>query len=348
MNAINAETETADCIDLLIYIPCHTDFELALMNARKIRMQTEKIEFKPGEMHFRVKIVLSINGVSLTAQRLKNIEAEVDVLIYLEESIGGDSNISLGFVMALQIRPTYFWILSANEVLQPGAIVFLCNSISNNSESDIIITNSRHRTRNFELSNVFINLPPGLGLGFISGVIYNFEKMKKAFPAALKFSWTGWGQLAVLQVACNKYGALQVSEIPDIEIYEKPLTFLEGPTSESLEFETVRKNYNHSFFGTPILIASLFSRDRKLRKQVTRNWIKSNWFRINYFNKGIYSSKDNHPVHFDTLWIRKISTQFFFKAGLTTSILSGVGIIIPFEKMAKIKIFVMIKKKFIR
>jgi hypothetical protein len=171
--------------------------------------------------------------------------------------------------------------------------------------------------------------------------------MKMAFPAAPKFSWTGWGQLAVLQSACNKYGTLQVSEIPDIKIYEEPITYLEGPASEFLEFETVRRNYNHSFFGTPILIAALFSRDPKLRKQITRNWIKLNWFRINYFTKGANTTKDYQLIHFDNLWIQKIATRYFFKAGLVTSILSGVGMVFPLEKLAKIEIFSKLKKKVI-
>lgn len=327
--------------DLLIYIPCHTDFELALANVRKIRQQAAEITASRNERLLTINIAISINGTKLSKDELKAIRKKVDLLHYYEENIGGDSNITQGFMLALQNQPSYFWILSANEILKTKALAKVVKTIIDNPDADIIITNSKEREGEFNLQNVFLNLPEGLGLGLISGVIYNYPNMEFAFPAAAKFSWTGWGQLGVLQVACSKLGSLRVFEIPDSKVYEKPFTYLaniDNQLKQLSEFEAVRSNYQHSFFGMPIVVASLFSRNSAMRKKITSKWIKSNWYRINYFSKGVESSRYSSDPHFDTHWIRGISRPLFFKVNIFISILAALGMYLQIEKLKNIKV----------
>ena len=341
--------KNASELTLLIYIPCYSDYELALDNIRRIRAEKNAISYQPDQTPLQIKIAISINGVDLSTKVINEIKIEVDQIFYFQESIGADSNITHGFMTALQERPDFFWILSANEILKPNAISYLSDRILTNTDADIIITNSRAREGTFEIGNVFIDLPPGLGLGFISGVVYNFSKMEFAFPAAPKFSWTGWGQLAVLQVACSKLKFLKVFEFPDSNLYENPKTYIDIEYDElnSLtEFETVRKNYQHSFFGMPILIASLYSRDPKMRKLITSDWIKHNWFKIKYFSSGVDSGNRILEPHFDTHWIRRISKPLFFQGANSSRILSFVGWILNLEKIRGIKLFQKIFARF--
>ena len=329
-------------VTLLIYVPCFSDYELALANIRKINKQKNEFSDYPGKLSLNIKVVLSINGIDLSAETLSEIKNEANQVTYFKESIGADSNIANGFMTALQDRPDFFWILSANEILKPSAISYLREKILTNSDKDIIITNSKEREGEYEISNVFIDLPAGLGLGFISGVVYNCKSMAFAFPAAPKFSWTGWGQLAVLQVACLKLKCLKVFEFPDSKVYENPKTYLETTHQGYMpltEFEVVRKNYQHSFFGMPILIASLYSRDPKMRKLATSDWVKRNWFKIKYFSSGVENGDRILEPHFDTHWIRRLSTPLIFQGSDSSRILGLVGWMLNLEKIRKIKFF---------
>jgi hypothetical protein len=321
---------------------------MALSNIRKIRNQAAEISEASNLAQVAIKTAISINGVNLSNNEIVLLRKEVDLLCYFKENIGGDSNITQGFMLALQQRPSYFWNLSANEILTDEAIPKLTQAIIANPEADIIITNSKGREGDFQISNVFLNLPEGLALGLISGVIYNFPNMEFAFPAAAKFSWTGWGQLGVLQVACSKLGSLEVFELPDSNLYQKPFTSIEN-TGNHLkhlsEFEAVRSNYQHSFFGMPIIVAALFSRNSHIRKKITSDWVKTNWFKINYFSKGVQLSRFSSEPHFDTHWIRRLSLPLLFRVNFEISILSFIARYLPIENFRNIRYFKKLLEK---
>ena len=342
---INSGSKTPE---LLIYIPCHTDYEMALSNIRKIQRQAAEISKASNQVQITIKTAISINGADLSKDEIEKYKKAVDYFYYFKESIGGDSNITQGFMVALQKRPSYFWNLSANEILKNDSISNITNAILANPTADIIITNSKRREREFQIRNIFLDLPEGLGLGLISGVVYNFPKMEFAFPAAAKFSWTGWGQLGVLQVACSKLGFLEVYEFPDSKIHEKPFTFIDSNQNQSTqisEYEVVRSNYQHSFFGMPIIVASLFSRNPKIRKKITSKWVKSNWFKINYFSQGVDLNINRSLPHFDTHWIRRMSLPLLFKVNFQISILSFISTYLPIENFRNIKYFKRLLEK---
>ena len=135
---------------LLVYIPCHKDFEMAYINARKIADQVTNNEPKSLD----VQIVISINGV-------ENFRHQQDIpftqISYMQTVLGADANIAKGFVTALEIQPDYLWILSANEDLVENAIRNLSKMIQQNLDTDLFVTNAAGRHGDLSLSSVFFN-----------------------------------------------------------------------------------------------------------------------------------------------------------------------------------------------
>lgn len=330
---------------LLIYIPCHSDYQRALETAVKIRTQFAEIQQVSIKNTFVIKVHISVNGVKIPAKHYHELEKSADFLNYFSDPLGGDTNINQGFLKALEFKPDYFWILSANEFLVDGSINYLLKIFVENNQSDLYVTNSMNRSTTYQTSNVFIDIPSGSGYGLISSVIYNFKKTRSSFSAGPRFGWTGWGQLAVLQTACNTLGSLKVTEFPDRYIYQKPFTDV-GSGSEKTEYEFVRRTYAHSFFGMPILIFALFGRNTKIRNRVLFAWLKKNWFKMQYFKKGTQGEPDPLQPQFDSRWIQQLAGLILSVSGPIVSFLGLTGSVFNFEKVRKNKILISVKENF--
>ena len=328
---------------LLIYIPCHLDYDMAFENIARIRGQHDRNLRGSNSSTLQIKIALSVNGASLNDQEKQKLNCAVDFFTHFDENIGADTNINLGFLKALEVSPTHFWILSANEHLVENAIENIDKCISDYPESDLFITNSLNRFSTFEVKNVFTGIPTGLSTGLISGVIYNFNTMKSSFSAGPRFSWTGWGQLAVIQYGCQIRGSLLVTELPDSNLYEKPYTFLNGESITS-EFEVVRKNYAHSFFGMVLLIFALFSRDHESRNIAIKSWVRKNWYKIAYFKVGTHLKYNKTSPQFDLLWVQDLALRILRTSGFVSRVLTEIGLIMRAEKWRKSSTLTKVKK----
>ena len=331
----------------LIYIPCHVDHERARENALKIRNQFIEIRDSKIGQAFELRIIISVNGVELSQTAISRLAQSSDELIYFSEPLGGDTNINQGFLQALKINPGYFWILSANELLVEGSIKFILEVILANTNSDLYVTNSMNRETTYQTSNIFLDVPDGSGYGLISSVIYNYNTTHKSFSAGPRFAWTGWGQLAVLQNACNTLGRINVTEFPYELIYEKPFTDVGSNSTES-EYEFVRGAYAHSFFGMVALVFAIFARDKKMRDRVLLAWLRENWFKIHYFNLGAKRKINIYYPQFDPIWIRRFSIIILFSSGILSFLLTSLGILLNIEKLRKTAVFVSIKNKIYR
>ena len=326
----------------LVYIPCHVDYERAKENALKIRNQFADIQYSSLGQAFELRIVISVNGTELSREEFTGLTTSSDELIYFSEPVGADININQGFLQALKTEPDYFWILSANELLVKGSLRFLLEQILANNESDLYVTNSKNRRANYQTSNIFLDIPDGSGYGLISSVIYNYKTTHQSYSAGPRFAWTGWGQLAVLQTACNTLGNINVTEFPYELVYEKPFTDV-GNNPKETEFEFVRGAYAHSFFGMVILIFAIFARDKRMRDRILLDWLRKNWFRISYFNLGVRKTFDSRFLQFDSAWIRKISIVILLFSGIVPFFLTCLGSLRGIEKLRKIPAIISIK-----
>ena len=244
---------------------------------------------------------------------------------------------------ALELQPTYFWILSANDHLVQNAIENIVDLISTNPDSDLFIANSLNRNTTFEISDVFRGIPDGLSTGLISGVIYNFKTMSSTFSAGPRFAWTGWGQLAVIQYGCQIKGNLVVTELPDYKLYEKPYTYVSIGTDLN-EFEIVRKGYAHSFFGMILLIFAVFPRNRRSRNLAIGSWLKKNWFKLSYFKVGTIQKYDSSSPQFDSLWVQNLAIRILRTSGFISRVITEISLFAKVEKLRKSQILTVTKK----
>lgn len=320
---------------MLIYIPCHKDFHMAINSITQIRNQDAISRAIANRSRIEVKIAVSVNGTEMTNREKRILMNLTDHLFYVSEMTGGDTNINLGFLLALEKEPTFLWILSVNEFLVEFALSNLFQVINSNPETDVFITNSRNRNSNFEIENIFLEMPDGMATGLISGVIYNCRTMRASFSAGPRYAWTGWGQLAVLQYGAQINGRLRVTELPDSKLYRKPITYIKNSESSS-EFEFVRQEYSHSFFGMILLINALFARQTKIRKYAIRSWILSNWYKISYFRIGTQIKYDKKKPQFDSLWVENLALEILRKSGLLTRLILKFAIVLKIEKLRRI------------
>lgn len=303
---------------------------MALINARKIAEQV----IHSDEKFLQVQIVISINGV-------ENFPHQADIpftqMSYMQTVLGADANIAKGFVTALEIRPDYLWILSANEDIVDNAISNLSSVIEKNSFPDLIVTNADGRLGELTLSNVFLDVPPNLALGLISGVIYKFSSTKNSFLQSTLFSWTGWGHLSVIQDFLNSNSSKKLMEIPDSFLYKKPYTFSPHASHVHSEREIVRNLYSHSFFGLPVLAYCMLQTDPASLKSYQAMWLRLNWYKLNSFSKEATFGDETRLQR--SVWIRAINQQSF-KKFIRMRILYSVSSWIPANKFENDRIAV--------
>jgi len=287
---------------LLVYIPCHKDFEMAFINARKLGNQALGLR----EDNLELQILISINGV-------EDFQDPGDLpftkISHIQSVLGADANIAKGFVSALEIRPDYLLIMSANEILVEDAIKNISQIITEYPDTDLFVANAAGRNGRLEIDNVFLNLPPLLALGLISGVIYKFKSTKDSFVQATLFSWTGWAHLAVIQNFLTTNPSPYCHEVPDSFIYETPYTFTPHAVMGEGEREIVKNLYGHSFFGLPVLAFCLWGKNQSLLRRFQAEWLKVNWYKISFFSKNA-TLGDELKLQRST-WIRAINESTF-------------------------------------
>ena len=322
---------------ILIYIPCYIDQELAFANVRKIDQQVSRLH--STERKFILKIVVSINGVEPIYA--ENLPENVEVIKY-RSNIGGDTNISLGFMKASELEPDYFWLLSANEILQDNTIVNLFQLLSRHKSADIFVANAAGRENKLDINNVFMGLPPKLGLGLISSVIYKFDKTNIFFAAAIRYGWTGWGQLAVVQEFLNNTADPKVVEFPYENLFKKPFTFLGSSSLDERSF--VRINYRHSFYGLPTLASSMLQGNRSELKRYLWRWLLDNWFKVNFYKMS--REELNLKSNKDLAWSSVLFKEVFKR---NSKILWACVLFfekLPFIKLEKIRLLQNLLSKF--
>jgi hypothetical protein len=310
---------------MLVYIPTYVDHHLAADQARVLRE-----DFKSAKVS--LQIIISVNGVQLTPQEIANLEDVSDRLIIFDESLGGDTNINLGFLIALQESADFFWILSANDTLLASCGSELKSAIENLQFDFLIIGKPSNGLSGF-LLNAFSGEGLQLPIGLISAVIYRTEVFKEAFANSIKYAWTGWGQLSVLQNTLFERSVLKYELIDEKKVYDRIPT-----TSIDSQIEKNKSNYRHSFFGYPLIISLLFNEDKKSRDELIRKWLLTNWYKIGYFKTGRSPSQILGHTAKDAFWTGPLSRQYILRSGPFSPLLYFFGHI-PFLGISRRFVF---------
>jgi hypothetical protein len=258
--------------DVLVYIPCHTDFVEALEQATRLRTDFEIYSNSADAQFKTLIIVVSVNAYVPNISEIKLASSLCDEVIYFGSALLADVNISEGFLIALKRRPEFFWMLSTNDLLVQGGFLKVLKEFDADSDLDVIVTGSMSEPMKLKLDDIAsVN-------GVISGVIYRTHKLIDFFNVAAFFPWTGWSQLTVVHASLKKHSSLNALFIDQNSIFKQ--------TEKSLKSNGY--TYAHSFSGD-LIQKFLFSRNDFERRSALRKFVRANYFRIH-----LYSERDKH------------------------------------------------------
>jgi hypothetical protein len=164
---------------LLVYIPCHSDLELAINQARSIREQIKRLLQSNSYSRLKVEIVISVNNFFPTDSQINLANTYCDLVLCEPELFLADANIANGYHIANQLKSNYLWILSANDTLIEGSISIIMESLT--ADTDLLVTKIPSSKQLNKIYNVIYPAINGYSFGLISGVIYNCDKMRKFF-----------------------------------------------------------------------------------------------------------------------------------------------------------------------
>lgn len=284
---------------LLVYLPCYIDYRMALQQANKIRDITRN----HAEIPLNVKIMISCNGVELSYEERRSLEAYSDCSIIYPFGISGDINITQGFMHAIRMDADYLWILSSNDLITDEFLKTIYDELVLKRHVNILVGCTSNNLGIREVASVFDEKNRDIPFGLISSVVYRTSKMDRNFDSAVQMNWTGWGQLAAIEASCIALNGLKVSLVPEISLYDRSLRTLEDPIAEE---KRVRNGYAHSFFGMPIVISTLHADDLIRKQRYLDGWIRSNWYLVNYFLGTDFKLWNSH-IASNQIWLREFS-----------------------------------------
>ena len=318
----------------LVYIPCHSDFELALVQARKVRSGFENFLLNSNYAPLNLQLVLSVNAYAPTSTERELAASLFDRVIYNGIGYLGDLNISNGFLVALDERPDLFWMLSTNDSLVVGAMSNILTEFIKNPEIDLLVTSLYKNEIVFE-RQILDPAKSGTSYGLISGVVYRLEKIFPYLHNGPFMAWTGWGQLAVIQSAMDSLNGMSVKYIPFNLIY----------TQKERELHEMRSAYAHSIYGM-LILGSTFKLSKKETKKFIVLYVFKNFYRWNLYNrKWNYSGQLVEGKNYLS-WNQPIAEGLIRKKSITTYYFYQLFKIISFKRFYNVTFFIVLKRKF--
>jgi hypothetical protein len=320
---------------VLVYIPCHTDFRLALDQATKVKKEFQLFKSGPNGHEFELEIILSVNAYLPTAEEKKLAEQINVSTIYNGEGYLADINIASGYLIALSKKPEYLWILSVNDNLKENAFIKILEEFIKERTIDLLVTNSLNLDITFIEKQILDPSRTGFSYGLISGVVYKLERLFPYLHNGPFMSWTGWSQLAVMQSAMDGLGGLKVKTIPFNHIYQQ----------RERDLESAATHYGHSVFGMLILGSIFKQTERASRKFIIRYIFKNFYIWHLYSRNWKYStqlvSSENYLG-----WNQKIAESLILKSSRVTYLFYKFIKTIPFEKFNNNYLIIYTKRNF--
>jgi hypothetical protein len=318
----------------LVYIPCHSDFELALVQARKVRSGFENFLLNSNYAPLNLQLVLSVNAYTPTSTERELAASLFDRVIYNGIGYLGDLNISNGFLVALDERPDLFWMLSTNDELVDGAINNILIEFIKNPSIDLLVTNLYNNEIVIE-KQILDPVKNGTSYGLISGVVYRLERIFPFLHNGPFMAWTGWSQLAVIQSAMDSLNGINVKYIPFNLMY----------TQKERELHEMRSAYAHSIYGM-LILGSTFKLSKKEAKKFIVLYVFKNFYRWSLYNrKWNYSGQLVEGKNYLS-WNQPIAEALIRKNSITTYYLYQLFKIIPFKRFYNVTFFIVLKRKF--
>jgi hypothetical protein len=318
----------------LVYIPCHTDFDLALIQARKVKDDFAMFKNEQNLSGLELEIMIAVNAYIPTVSQLDRANQICEYVI--ENGIGysADVNIANGFMRALDLKPDVLWLLSANDDLVSNSIGIVLKEFIADPTLDLIVTSLTLDAKFIEYQ-VIDPGKTGFSYGLISGVIYNLTRMSPFLHNGPFLAWTGWSQLAVIQNSMDSLNGLNVKAIPYEQVYrQRERSLLEAG-----------KHYAHSVFGM-LILGTLLKKDKRSARKFIRKYIFTNFYAWHLFNRewkysGQLVTSENYLA-----WNQGIAESLIFKKTPFTFLIYLLARSIPFENFSKLRFVIKIKRKF--
>jgi len=324
LNVMDFENQLTSSSTLLVYLPCYLDYKLAIEQAKRIR-QIKKRNVAGHDL--RVQTMISINGVNLSSEEIKEVIDATDYHVIYPFGISGDINITQGFMHAIRLQSDYLWILSANDSVADTFIDAIGEHLLIRPDADLLVGCTSNRLGIREINSVFDKENRDIPFGLISSVIYRTSRTANNFDSAVQLNWTGWGQLATIEASCISRSGLRVSLIAEKILYNRSER---GHADSKIESQRIRNGYAHSFFGMPIVINTLFSGNPVRRKKLLNAWIESNWYLVNYFLKTDFKLWSAHLAS-NQSWLRILAFAVIRNASPAHRILFTISRVLPVE-----------------
>jgi hypothetical protein len=318
----------------LVYIPCHSDFELALVQARKVRSGFENFLLNSNYAPLNLQLVLSVNAYTPTSKERELAASLFDRVIYNGIGYLGDLNISNGFLVALDERPDLFWMLSTNDELVDGAINNILIEFIKNPSIDLLVTNLYNNEIVIE-KQILDPVKNGTSYGLISGVVYRLERIFPYLHNGPFMAWTGWSQLAVIQSVMDSLNGISVKYIPFNLVY----------TQKERELHESRSAYAHSLYGM-LILGSTFKLSKKEAKKFIVQYVFKNFYRWSLYNrKWNYSGQLVEGKNYLS-WNQPIAEALIRKNSITTYYFYQLFKIVSFKRFYNVTFFIILKRKF--
>ncbi len=251
--------------ELVVYIPSYGNFEGALSQVKRLRLQASNLQEAPWS---RVRLVVSVNGSPYDVNALTAAGAQV---IKRHTNLEGDTNIALGF---LEASPgDFLWVLSDNDPVGDSALLAIASAFDGADNVDMVIgvSDSTLEGRR-SLRSPVTALGGSFHVGLISAVVYRWSSFLESTPAAFQALWTGWSQIALQERAVERHGGLEVACIPLSEM----VTLTRGDQS-ARSVERARQAYTHSFYGGALLGFITTELNGKDGREAVSAWWRDHW-----------------------------------------------------------------------
>jgi hypothetical protein len=319
---------------VFVYIPCHSDFDFAVMQARKVKNDFDFFKKSHNLQELHLNIVLSVNAYQPSLEQIRAASETCSEVITNSTGYMADINISNGFIKALETKPDILWMLSANDDLVYNAIGNILIEFVKDKNLDLLVT-SLVKNETFTEYQIIDPAKTGFSYGLISGVVYNLNRLLPFLHNGPFMAWTGWSQLTVIQNSMDSLGGLRVKALPYELVYRQ----------RERELASAGKYYAHSLFGMLILGVMLKKNKRASRKYI-RKYIFINFYAWHLFSRrwnysGQLATKDNYLA-----WNQMIAEALIFKKTPITYLFYQIFKKIPFEILSKNKFVISFKRRF--
>ena len=319
---------------LLVYIPCHSDFDLALSQVKKVRKEFDIFLSKFKQDSVSIQIVLSVNAYFPSSTEKSLAEEICDRVVYNGGGYLGDVNIANGFLIALDEKPDLLWILSVNDYLVDGSVGNIIMEFINDFTIDLLVT-SLDINGNFIEKQIIDPPKTGFSYGLISGVIYRLNRLSPFFHNGPFMAWTGWSQLAVIQSAMNSMGGLKVKYIPFSLVYSQ--------REKSLSEAAVA--YSHSIYGA-LILGLIFKPSKVAARKFVTTYVIRNFYSWHFFSRKWKNPSQIIEGKNYLAWNQLIAEALIRKNSIFAYYFYRLVKIIPFAKCSRFKPFIIIKRKF--